>query len=207
MLVVHRLAGVLLEMEPFDADVDFLEPALGVGADRDHDGALADDRLLVLRNLVALRQVRVEIVLPVEHGFEVDPGLQPKAGADRLPHAFLVDDRQHPRHRRVDEADIVVRLGAELRRRSGEQLRLRQHLGVDLHADDDFPVAGSAGNEAFGIGRARVDEAHCRWLAEPGHRRKIGPFTGRRRVERSLKRWLCSCGSPRLPFRSPRCAA
>jgi hypothetical protein len=31
MLVVHRLAGVLLEMQPLDADLDVLELALPVG--------------------------------------------------------------------------------------------------------------------------------------------------------------------------------
>ena len=49
------------------------------------DRALADDRLLVLRDLIALRQVRIEIVLPVEDRFVVDLRLQPEPGADRLP--------------------------------------------------------------------------------------------------------------------------
>jgi hypothetical protein len=66
MLVVHRLAGVLFEMQALDADLDILELALFVRADGDDDLALADDRLLELGNLVALRQVRVEIVLAVE---------------------------------------------------------------------------------------------------------------------------------------------
>ncbi len=62
MLVVQRLAGVLLEMQPLDADGD----GLAVREIDDHL-ALADDRRLVLADLVALRQVGIEIILAVEH--------------------------------------------------------------------------------------------------------------------------------------------
>ena len=60
MLVVDRLAGVLLQMQPLDADLEAL------AVDLDLDLALADDGLLVLADLVALRQVRIEVVLAVE---------------------------------------------------------------------------------------------------------------------------------------------
>ncbi len=79
MLVVQRLAGVLLEMQPLDADGD----GLAVVEIDDHL-ALADDRLLVLADLIALRQVGIEIVLAVEHRLQIDLGLQPEPGADRL---------------------------------------------------------------------------------------------------------------------------
>ena len=67
MLVVQELAGVLLEMDALDADLD----GLAVGH-VDRDLALAHDRRLVLADLIALRQVGIEIVLPVEHRFQVD---------------------------------------------------------------------------------------------------------------------------------------
>jgi hypothetical protein len=66
MLVVHRLAGVLLQMQALDADLDVLELALAIRPERDHDLALADDRVLELADLVALRQVGIEVVLAVE---------------------------------------------------------------------------------------------------------------------------------------------
>ena len=65
MLVVQRLAGVLLEMQPLDADGDGLAVR-----HVDRDLALADDRRLVLADLIALRQIGIEIVLPVEHRLE-----------------------------------------------------------------------------------------------------------------------------------------
>ena len=83
----------------------------------------------------------------------IDLRLQPKPRADRLAHAFLVDDGQHAGHRRVDEGDMRVRLAAESRRGAGEELRLARHLRMDLHADDDFPVAGRAFEELLMIER------------------------------------------------------
>jgi hypothetical protein len=108
VLVVHRLAGVLLEVQPLDSDLDVLELALAVGTDRDDDLALTDDRILVLGDLIALWQVRIEIVLAVEHRAVVDLCLEAKTGAHGLGHAFLVDHRQHAGHRRINKADIGV---------------------------------------------------------------------------------------------------
>ena len=117
MAVVQRFAGVLLQMQPLDADGD----ALAVRQIDDHL-ALAHDRRLVLADLIALRQIGIEIVLPVEHRFEIDLGLQAQARADRLAHAFLVDHRQHARHRRIDQRDMAVGLAAEFGRGAGKQL-------------------------------------------------------------------------------------
>ena len=61
MLVVDRLAGVLLQMQALDADRD------GFAISVDLDLAFADDRLLVLADLIALRQIGIEVVLAVEH--------------------------------------------------------------------------------------------------------------------------------------------
>ena len=105
--------------------------------------ALADDGVLVLRDLIARRQVGIEIVLAVEHAeTRLILRLEAKAGADRLLDAFAVDDRQHAGHRRIDEADLRVGVGAEFGGSAGKQLGLGQDLGMDLQADDDFPLAG-----------------------------------------------------------------
>jgi hypothetical protein len=82
------------------------------------DLALADDRLLVLADLVALRQVGIEIVLAVEHRALVDLRLEAEPGAHRLLDAFLVDHRQHAGHRRVDQ-----RHGCWARRRTRSRRR------------------------------------------------------------------------------------
>ena len=168
MLVVQRLAGVLLQVQALDPDRHRVA-AVGV----DHHFAFAHDRRLELADLIALRQVGIEIVLAVEHRPQIDLGLQPEPGADRLPDALLVDHRQHAGHRRVDQRHVGVRLAAESGRRAGEQLRLRGDLGVNLQTDDHFPVAG----RAFDQFRRVLLNAHgmprCPPIARPAARVKV----------------------------------
>src|SRR5262245_26492317 len=135
-------------MQPLDADFD----GLAVGHVQDHF-ALADQWGLVLADLIALRQIGIEIILPVEYRFQMNPRLEPEPGADRLADALLVDDRKHAWHRGVDERDLRVRRTAECGRSAGEQLGLRDDLRVHLHADDDLPIAGGALDELAGFFR------------------------------------------------------
>ena len=60
--LVQRLAGVLFEMRAGDADgLD------GAVVEHDFERALRDHRQLVLADLIALRQIRIEIILAREH--------------------------------------------------------------------------------------------------------------------------------------------
>ena len=113
---MHRFAGILFQMQALDTDFDISEFAILVRADGHGNDALSDDRILELADLIALGEIRIEIVLAVKDGALVDLRLQPKAGADRLANAFLVDDGKHAGHGRVDEADMGIGLGAETRR-------------------------------------------------------------------------------------------
>ena len=140
--VVQALARVLLEVEARDADV--ARRAVG---QVDDDRAMADNRLAELGDLIARRQIGIEIVLAVEHREAVDLGLEGEPGAHRLLDTDLVDHRQHAGHGGVDEADLAVGRGPERRAGAREQLRLRDHLGVDLEADDRLPIAGPALDE------------------------------------------------------------
>ena len=53
--------------------------------------------------------------------------------------------------------DLAVGLGAEFGRGAGEQLGLGQDLGMDFHADHDFPVAGLALEQLVLYGRVHTD--------------------------------------------------
>ena len=119
MLVVQALACVLLQMQPLDADDHAL-----AAQEIDDDLALAHDRALILADLIALRQIGIEIVLAVEHRAQIDLRLQPEPGADRLRDALLVDHGKHAGHGGIDQAHMVVRLAAKFGRGAGEQLRL-----------------------------------------------------------------------------------
>ncbi|MNL36124.1 hypothetical protein D3C87_1581920 [compost metagenome] len=121
MLVVHRLAGILFQVQALDANLDILELALAVRTERDDDLALADDRVLELRDLIALRQVGIEIVLAVEDRALVDLRLEAKTGAHGLGHAFLVDHGQHAGHGRVDQRNVGIGRIAEGGRGAGKQ--------------------------------------------------------------------------------------
>ncbi len=139
MLVVQAFAGILLEMQPGDADLAH-RPVGHVQT----DPAMPDHRLLVLRDLIAGRQVGVEVVLALEDTCQVDLSGKAEPGLDRLLNAMPVDDRQHPREGGVDRRDLGIGLGAKIGCRPGEQLGLRDHLGMDLEPDHRFPLSGAA---------------------------------------------------------------
>ncbi len=142
MLVVQALGRILLEMQPLDAD------RLGAAAlEVDLDRALAHDRVLELRDLIALRQIGVEVVLAVEHRAQVDLGVEAKTGAHRLLHAALVDHGQHAGHGGVDQRHLGVGIGAERGRCAGEELGFGDDLGMDFEPKHDLPVAGFAFDE------------------------------------------------------------
>ena len=109
MLIMQALAGVLLKMQPLNSDGDS-----GAVFHVEQDFSLTDNRFVELGNLIALRQIGVEIVLAGKDRDIVDFRLEPKPGAHRLCNAFLVDDRQHARHRRIHQADMIVWLAAKI---------------------------------------------------------------------------------------------
>jgi hypothetical protein len=142
VLVVQAFSRVLLEMKPLDADDHTLATKK-----IHHDLALAHQRIFILADLIALGQVGIEVVLPIEDRVEIDFGFQPETGTNRLREAALVDHREHPWHGGIDQAYMRVRHAAELGRGAREQLRVGGDLGMDFHADHHLPFAGGAFNE------------------------------------------------------------
>ena len=119
VLVMLRLAGILFEMQAGDAD-DFLRAIIK----GDLDLAGAHDGVGELADLIALRQVGVEVILPVEARPEVDLGIQAKTGAHGLGHAFGVDGGQHAGEAGIDERHLAIGRGAEGGGRAGEEFGL-----------------------------------------------------------------------------------
>ena len=95
---MHRLAGILLQMDALDAD-----NALVTGLGFDGERAFTDDRMEKLANLIPLRQISVEVILAIEARPVVDLCPQGQPGAHRLANAFAVEHRQHPRHGGIDQ--------------------------------------------------------------------------------------------------------
>ena len=130
---VDELGRVLLEMGPGDGDGE--RPVRGV----ERQPAERGQRQVVLADLVALGQVRVEVVLavPASGGRRgrLDRGAGRQDVLDRAP----VDDRQRTRQPEADRADARVRWGAVVvGRAAAEHLRRRPQLAVDLDPDDRF---------------------------------------------------------------------
>ena len=145
VLIMHQLAGVLLDMDAFDADA--LASRVGVFViQTDVDMPLTHNRVVQLADLIALRQIGIEVILAIKPRPCVDHRINRQAGAHRLPHAFAIRHRQHPRHRRIDKADLRVGLRAKGGGAAGEQLGLRGDLGMNLQADHDLPLARGALN-------------------------------------------------------------
>ena len=118
VLIVDGFAGVLLQMQALDTD-DF-----GFAVRFDLDLAFADNWLLELADLVALRQVGVEVVLAVENRAVVDLRLEAETRANGLGDALFVDDGEHSRHRRIHQRNVAVGRSAERGRGARKQLGL-----------------------------------------------------------------------------------
>ena len=131
-----------------------------------HDGAFADHRMLVLADLIALRQIGIEIVLPVEPALPVNLRVEAEPGANRLLDTKAIDHGQHARHRRIHQRHVRIRLAAIRRASAGKQLCLRRHLRMHFQANDDLPLAFLPSDKLIGAGGADVEFGHGMGLGE-----------------------------------------
>ena len=194
VLVVQRLAGILLEMQTLDADPH----GLAVGH-VDHDLALADDRRFVLADLIALRQIRIEIVLAVEHGpfrliFAFSPS--PVRTACRT-HSSLITGSMPGMAASTSE---TCEFGSPPKAVDAPEnnFGLRGDLRMHLHADDDLPVAGRAFDQLRFLVRRCIhrDFAWPRRLGYALHLAHCKP----------VRRWAARPVLPQAHWRFPRCA-
>ena len=140
--VVQALARVFFQVHARDADL--LRAVRGF----DLDVAVLGQRLVVLRNLIALGQVGIEVVLAREDGGFANLAVQRGRGEDGELHRALVQHRQSTRHSQAHRTDIGVGRIAEVRRAAAKDLSLRQQLDVDFQSDDRF-VLGTRRNGSF----------------------------------------------------------
>src|SRR5579875_181142 len=127
--VVDQLGRVLLEEDPLDPHPLQLAPPA--------------QRQVVLGDLVALRQVGIEVVLAVED--RPLRQLAAKGGPDhqRVPQRLLVDHRQGAGQPQADGADVGVRGIAEGDPTAAEELGPGGELDVDLQADHRLQLPAS----------------------------------------------------------------
>ncbi len=149
---VHRLAGVLLQVHPLDLDAD--RPLVAGVRVSHHDVQPPVDaqRLVVLRDLVVLRHVRVEVVLPREPGLNGDRAVQRQPDLDRVLDGHPVGHRERAGQAQADRADQGVRLTAEPGRAAAEHLGHGAELDVRFEADHRVVAAHRVvvGNQVHG---------------------------------------------------------
>ena len=116
--VVDRLAGVLLHVDARDADAP--RPASAAGLDL--EPAARREGLLVLRDLVALREVGVEVVLAREDRARVHLAVGGEGHAQRQLDGAAVEHRQRAGQREADRAGVEVRRVAVAHGAGAEQL-------------------------------------------------------------------------------------
>jgi hypothetical protein len=132
---MDRLAGVLLEVDA--ADADLAREAL----DLDGQAAELEDGRLVLGDLVALGEVRVEVVFPCKHARRPDSAIEREAGDERERHGVAVQHGHHAGETEAYRTGVFVHRRAEGRRAAAEELLWGQELAVNLETDDGLPTA------------------------------------------------------------------
>ncbi len=127
---VQALARVFFQVQAGDADL------LRAAVDLDLDGAMLGQRLVVLRNLVALGQVGIEIILAGKDRSFVDAAVQRHGRQRGELHCLAVQHRQGSRQAQADGTDVGVGRIAEVGGAGAENLGRGQKLDVHLQPDD-----------------------------------------------------------------------
>src|SRR4051812_8799055 len=109
-------------------------------ADIDVEMAMLTERQLVLADLIALRQIGIEVIFSREAAVRGDSALRCQTHADGELDDSFIQHREHSGKTHADGAGVVVRRIAEARRAAAEDLRLRQKLRVDFQTDHGFIV-------------------------------------------------------------------
>src|SRR5207244_8849826 len=109
--LMERFAGVRLEVRASEADG--LLGLISQMRRQDAERAALHDRALVLADLVALRQVGVEVVLAREDRAPVDRAADRKAKADGVLDRGAIQHGEHAGKRDVDRGRLRIWRGAE----------------------------------------------------------------------------------------------
>src|SRR5947209_8672794 len=99
------------------------------------DGAMLRERLVVLRDLISLGQVRIEVVLAREDAALVDRTFQRKGRLYGELHGTAIEHGQRSRQSQTHGTDVGIRRHPELRRAAAKRLGGGEQLHVDLEPD------------------------------------------------------------------------
>ena len=132
------LARILLQVRPLDADADGPLPAPHDGIPGDLQPAVLHHGHGALGDLVALGQVRIEVLLPVEGAPGLDLAVEPQSQRDGHLHGRVVDRGQGARKAQADRAGPAVGGPAVAVLAGAEHLGPGEQLDMHLQPDDRF---------------------------------------------------------------------
>ena len=135
---MQRLPRIFLHVDANDPDAPRLPRA------RILEGAFGRQRLLILRNLITLRQIGIEIVLPRENRPLLHRAGQRQRGLDRKIDRSPVQDGQGAGQAQAHRTDIGVRPIAKSCAATAKNLGLGEQAGMDFEPDDRLEPHGSA---------------------------------------------------------------
>ena len=144
---VGELAGVLLHVRALD-----LHPEGAAVLERDVEVAAERDRLVVLGDLIVLRLIGIEVVLPGEPAPRGDLAIQREADPDGRLDGRRVERRQRSGQAQAHRAHLGVGFGAEIGGAAAEHLGHRRQFDVHLEAEDGVePCDDVVVVEKFGV--------------------------------------------------------
>ena len=134
---VRVLARVLLHVRALDLHAEH-----GAVLELNIDVAVVCDRLVGLRGLEGLSQVRVEVVLTREPAVLCDLAVQGQADLDRVLDGLVVDDRQRAGQTQRHGGHVGVRVAAERVGGGIKHLGCGAQLDVHLNTENRVKAAG-----------------------------------------------------------------
>src|SRR5579872_516893 len=120
--------------------------------------AMLRQRLIVLRDLVALRKIRVEVILAGENRAGINSAVQRQRGFDRELYRMAAQDRKSSRQPQANRANVGIRRSAETGRAATKDLGACREL--DVHFQADYRLVPGDRLRGHGGGHARRHESH-----------------------------------------------
>ena len=133
---VVEFADVLLEVNAREGDgLVFAHDVAGGAGQFDLHAAAEADRLVVLGDLIVLRAVGIEIVLPVPFADGSDRAIEEQADLDDLVQRLLVEHGQRAGQRL--HHGVSERVGGRTETGGDTREHLRTRLELDVHLEPD----------------------------------------------------------------------
>ena len=139
-----------MRLHPSDEDLSLGTPLPSCRRRRHLDPAVLGDGLVELRDLVALGQVGIEVVLAGEDGALAHLAVDGQSGQRGELDGLGVEHRQGAGQAQADRADVGVGRRAEVIGAAAEGLGRGQQLDVNFESDDGLVLGQELGRECSG---------------------------------------------------------